>query len=70
MKKALCILIAAALIVLTLVGCGKTKTLHCDACNAEIKVSAKENAEEDWINYCDDCYDKLLGAEIDDILNG
>ena len=68
MKKALYILMVTALIALTLVGCGKTKILHCDACNAEIEVSAKENAEEDWINYCDKCYDELLADEIDDIL--
>ena len=63
MKKALCILIAAALIVLTMVGCGKTKILHCDNCNAEVEVSAKSNMDEDWAIYCDAC-DKLLFSDL------
>ena len=63
MKKALCSLIAAALIVLTMVGCGKTKILHCDNCNTEVEVSAKSNMDEDWSIFCDEC-DKLLFSDL------
>lgn len=66
MKKALYILMAAALITLTVVGCGKTKILHCDNCNAEVEVGAKSNMEEDWSIYCDTCNEQLFGDLIED----
>ena len=46
-----------------MVGCGKTKILHCDNCNAEVEVSAKSNMDEDWAIYCDAC-DKLLFSDL------
>ena len=52
MKKliALCL---AALMVLSLVGCKKTVTLHCDGCGKEVQADAK--MDESWIVYCKDC---------------
>lgn len=41
-------------------GAGEKKIVHCDRCNAEIKVEADSNVTEDWTIYCDDC-DKELG---------
>ena len=55
----LLIVLAAALL---LVGCGATKTLHCDRCGKELKVSADSNMEEDWTIYCSDC-EKALGLD-------
>ena len=55
----LLIVLAAALL---LVGCGATKTLHCDRCGREVRVSADSNMDEDWILYCRDC-EKALGLD-------
>ncbi len=59
---------AAALLLIVLAaallfgGCGATKTLHCDRCGREVRVSASSNMEEDWILYCRDC-EKALGLD-------
>ncbi len=55
----LLIVLAAALL---LVGCGATKTLHCDRCGKAVRVSADSNMDEDWILYCRDC-EKALGLD-------
>ena len=60
MKKLLCILCALCLLS-ALTACGKTKTLHCDACGKEISVKESSNREEDWIVYCEKCNDELFG---------
>ena len=63
MKKVLYLLLISVLL-LAMVGCGKTKTLHCDNCNTEITVDANSNAEEDWIVYCDACNEEVSADSI------
>ncbi len=67
MKKSLCFLLAACLLF-ALTGCGKTKTLHCDSCNKEVKTYEKSEMDDDWIIYCNDCHEELFGD--DPILGG
>lgn len=55
MSKKLIIAVLTAVLLLSFVGCGKTKTLHCDSCGTEVKVDANSNMEEDWSIYCKDC---------------
>lgn len=62
MKKFLCIIMVLCLF-LALAGCGKKKTLHCDRCNAEVVVDEKNNMEEDWIIYCEDCNEELFADD-------
>ena len=62
MKKLLCLFCIISLF-LALTGCIETKTLHCDHCGTEITVKADNNAEEDWILYCDPCYDELFSDD-------
>ena len=45
---------------LLMLGCAK-KTLHCDGCGKEVKVSADSNLTEDSIILCKDCQNKLYG---------
>ena len=47
-------------LVLLMLGCAK-KTLHCDGCGREVKVSADSNLTEDSIILCKDCQNKLYG---------
>lgn len=63
MKKIFCLLMITGMLF-AMVGC--TKTLHCDNCNKEIKVSKSSNMEEDWSVYCDDCQKELLGDKADE----
>ena len=49
-----------AVLVLLMLGCAK-KTLHCDGCGKEVKVSADSNLTEDSIILCKDCQKKLYG---------
>lgn len=55
MKKKLTLLVLLVLCVLALVGCKKTKTLHCDGCGKEVQVDANSNLTEDSIILCKDC---------------
>ncbi len=60
MKKAVTI-IAVLLLTCMTAACGKaTKIVHCDRCNAEIKVEASSNVDESWTLYCEEC-DKEMG---------
>ncbi len=68
MKKSLAIMVAL-LMVLSFSACGKTKTLQCDGCDAEVEVSVDSNMDDDWIVYCEDC-EKELEPEINEILDG
>lgn len=61
MTKRIFALILAALLLLSLAACGKTKTVHCDHCGEEIAVNANSNMTDDWIIYCKQCEDKLFG---------
>ena len=60
MKKSALLFLLAALVI-ALGGCGKTKVLHCDYCNAEVTVKESSNMEEDWIIYCAPCNEELFG---------
>ena len=62
MKKLLCILLVVCLIFV-MVGCGKTKTLHCDSCGKEVHVKEKSNMEEDWIIYCEECNEEIFSDD-------
>lgn len=64
MAKRFFALMLAALMLLTLAGCGETKTLHCDHCGGEILVEADSNMEEDWIVYCGPCNEALFGGTL------
>ena len=61
MKKALAILFSV-LFCLSLAGCAPTKTVHCDNCGKEFRISADSSMDEDWILYCDQC-EKELGLD-------
>jgi hypothetical protein len=67
MRRALTLLLAVIAALTLLTGCGlmKTKTLHCDYCGREVKVSADSDMTDDWIIYCSDC-EKELG--LDDLI--
>lgn len=67
LKKILMMLCVAALI-LSMVACGASKTLHCDSCGKEVRVRESSNMEEDWILYCEECNESLFGD--DPILGG
>lgn len=56
------LLMLTATMALLLCGC-ETKTLHCDHCGAEVKVSADSNMEEDWTIYCETCNEELFGND-------
>ncbi|MBE6688405.1 MAG: hypothetical protein E7588_03885 [Ruminococcaceae bacterium] len=60
MKK-LIYLFVTMCILLTITGCAKTKTLHCDYCNKDVKVKESSNMEENWIIYCSECNNELFG---------
>ena len=59
MKKIL-LVVTTLLIIASLAGCGKTKILHCDGCNAEIEVAENSDITEDWILYCSTCEDDIF----------
>ena len=63
MKKLLLFMIFSSML-LSLSGCGKTKILHCDACNKEVEVSESSNMEEEWTVFCDEC-EKEIEEELD-----
>lgn len=60
MKKLLCILMVISF-MFVMVGCGATKTLHCDKCGKEIQVKESSNMEENWIIYCSECNEEIFG---------
>ncbi len=62
MKK-LSIILLVSFILLSLSACGKTKILHCDGCNREVKVKQDSNMEEDWIIYCEECNEEFFGDD-------
>ena len=62
MKKVLVLLLVACML-LAVVGCGRTKTLHCDGCGKEVTVKEDSNMEEDWIIYCEQCNEELFGDD-------
>ena len=62
MKKGLCLLLVA-MVLLGLSGCGEPKILHCDSCGQEVKVDNDSKMEEEWIVYCEECNEKLLGDD-------
>ena len=55
--------IALLLILLTVMLCGCTKTLHCDNCGVECVVSESSNMEENWSIYCEECNEELFGDD-------
>ena len=59
-KKISLVLLALGLLTCT-TACGKTKVLHCDNCQKEVKVEESSNMEEDWILYCEECNEELFG---------
>ena len=62
MKNILVFLLAAVLCA-SFVGCGQmSKTLHCDNCGKEIRVSAKSDADEGWTVFCKEC-EAALGLD-------
>lgn len=63
MKKVLFLLLTATLLLATMVGCGKTKTLHCDHCKKEVTVEEDSNMEEGWLIYCEECNEELFGDD-------
>jgi DNA replicative helicase MCM subunit Mcm2 (Cdc46/Mcm family) len=67
MKK-FALIILISLLALSLFACGKTKILHCDNCNKEVKVEQDSNMEEDWTIFCESCNEELFGD--DPLLNG
>lgn len=56
MKKMM-IFLLTALLALSLIGCKKTVTLHCDGCGKEVQADAK--MDETWIIFCKDCEPKV-----------
>lgn len=60
MRKKGIILLLLLCFVLSAVGC-KTKVVHCDVCGKDVVVKEKDNVGEDWIIYCDECYDEVFG---------
>ena len=60
MKKNVIRWIVLAVLALLMFGCAK-KTLHCDGCGSEVKVSADSNLTEDSLILCKDCQKKLYG---------
>ncbi len=61
MKKFTIILLAMAMLFL-MTSCA-TKTLHCDNCNAEVKVAENSNMEEDWAIFCESCNEELFADD-------
>ncbi len=59
MLKKIFAMLLVAVMLLSLTACGEKKILHCDRCNAEVKVDVKSNMEEDWIIYCGPCNEEL-----------
>ncbi|MBR5524705.1 MAG: hypothetical protein IKU51_05530 [Clostridia bacterium] len=62
MKKTWCFLVVL-MILLTVVGCGSKKTVHCDHCQKEVLIDEDSNMEEDWIIYCNECNEELFGDD-------
>lgn len=62
MKK-ISIILLVSFMLLSLAACGKTKILHCDGCNREVKVKQDSNMEEDWIIYCEECNEEFFGDD-------
>ena len=54
MKK-MFIMLFVFVMLLTVSSCGAKKVLHCDKCNAEVKVAADSEMEESWTIYCGEC---------------
>lgn len=55
-KKILLITLLSISALGLLTGCGrKNKTVHCDACGAEITIPESNPADEDWILFCTTC---------------
>lgn len=48
-------MILVLVMLLMLTACGKTRTVTCDRCGAEIQVAADSNITDDWILFCEDC---------------
>lgn len=64
MLKKLLVFALICSMLLCLVACGGgEKTLHCDRCNAEVKVEADSNMEEDWIIFCETCAEEVEQVE-------
>ena len=58
MKKLICLLLTLVLLM-SLAACGKTRTVICDRCGAEIQVEADSNITDDWILFCKDCEEEI-----------
>jgi DNA-directed RNA polymerase subunit RPC12/RpoP len=54
MKKAI-VMLFLCLTLLAVSSCGAKKILHCDKCNAEVKVAADSEMDESWDIRCSDC---------------
>jgi hypothetical protein len=63
MLKKFSVIILVISVICIVAGCGKTKVLHCDHCNKEVKVEESSNMEEDWTIYCDTCNEELFGDD-------
>lgn len=69
MKKKIALVITLSFMILSLIGCGKTKIVHCDRCGKEIEVKESSNVDESWTLYCSDCEKELqINASISEIL--
>ena len=51
------------LLPLTLFACGKSKTVTCDHCGGEIKLSSGSDITDEWIVYCETCEVELFGED-------
>ena len=61
MIRKISLLLAAAMLLAVLAGCGATKIVHCDRCGDEIELPAGDKIEEDWIVFCKTCEEELFG---------
>lgn len=52
MKK-IALIFACLSVLAALSGC--TRTVHCDGCGKELKISGRSNMTEDWIIFCKEC---------------
>lgn len=58
MKKFFIVLLVLAMLMM-LAGCGKTRTVTCDVCGADIEIAEDSNITDDWIVFCEECEAKI-----------
>ena len=59
MVKKIAVLLLVGLFLVSAVGCGATKILHCDKCGTEVEVSEKSNMTEEWSIFCEVCGEEV-----------